>query len=269
MEDKNRLEQGFDDPERQVIYANKPVTEIGKCIDSIDHRAFESATEENVVEAEQKEEDSDMVPMGTASLKDIVTNNVPAPTEEEIAVAMAANAGDVLAKAKQKLEQELHNAKDKNFADPVIKYLLKRIEESESLAADVCQDHKNWDKCFKYIYEQARKKIKGTSGCVRDDVVYEWAEDYFHIDDKALEERKEKEAAERAKKQKENAKKQKEDQKKRIDGMKKREAKREAKKTEKVDKVVSGKSATNESTKSKHKKNELDGQMDLFSLMGL
>lgn len=274
MEDKNRLEQGFDDPKRQVIYANGPLTEIGKCIDSIERQAFESATEENLAEAEQKSEDSEMVPMGTASLKDIVTNNVPAPTEEEVAVARAANAGDVVARAKQKLEKELRDAKDKDFADPVIKHLLERIEESESLAADICQDHKTWNKCFDYIYGQAKKQAKNArSTAVRDDVVYEWAEDYFRLDDKAEQEKKAKEAAEREKKHKEHEKKQKEEQKKRIEGMKKREAAKAGNEAKDSKPAVTQEKTETSKTKPepKPKKNnkDMDGQMDLFTMMGL
>lgn len=90
-----------------------------------------------------------------------------------------------------KLKRELENAKDKSFSEPIIEYLIKRCEEDPSMAEDVCQEHKTWDKCFSYIYGQARKHASGKSQCaVRNDVVFEWAEDYFHMDDKALEEQK-------------------------------------------------------------------------------
>ena len=49
---------------------------------------------------------------------------------------------DLQSKAKQKLEQELKESTNKEFAEPVINYLLKRIQESNALAADICQDHK-------------------------------------------------------------------------------------------------------------------------------
>jgi len=147
-------------------------------------------------EEEENEEDSSFVEMGTASLADAVTGNIPAPTPEEVETAKKANAGDVLAKAKQKLEEELKQAKDKDFADPIITHLLKRCEEDPGMAEDVAQAHKTWSKCFKYIQDQARKRAKGNCAAIRDDVVYEWAEDYFRLDDKALEEKKEKERKE-------------------------------------------------------------------------
>lgn len=52
----------------------------------------------------------------------------------------------LISRAKEKLEKELNDAKDKNFADPVIKYLLKRCEEDDGLSSDVLQPHKTWAK---------------------------------------------------------------------------------------------------------------------------
>ena len=97
---------------------------------------------------------------------------------------------DFKEKACEKLRGELKKADDKQFADPVIGYLMKRCEEDAGLAQDVTQEHKTWKKCMKYIFDQARKQAKGNQAAVRYDVVYEWAEDYYHKDDKAEEERK-------------------------------------------------------------------------------
>ena len=59
--------------------------------------------------------------------------------------------------AEEKLKKELAAAKDKSFADPIISYLLKRCEEDEGMAEDVAQEYKTWQKCFDYIYRQARQ----------------------------------------------------------------------------------------------------------------
>lgn len=126
---------------------------------------------------ESKEEDT--VPMGKASLADIVSG-IPAPTKEEVEVAEVENAKPVKQKAKEKLEAEKKKATQKNFADPVITYLLKRCEEDQGLAEDVMQEEKTWNKCFNYIVEQARKQSNGRNTAVEDQVVYEWAEDYYH-----------------------------------------------------------------------------------------
>lgn len=105
---------------------------------------------------ESKEEDT--VPMGKASLADIVSG-IPAPTKEEVEAAEAENAKPVKQKAREKLEAEKKKATQKNFAEPVITYLMKRCEEDQGLAEDVMQEGKTWNKCFSYIVEQARKTV--------------------------------------------------------------------------------------------------------------
>lgn len=138
---------------------------------------------------ESKEEDT--VPMGKASLADIVSG-IPAPTKEEVEVAEAENAKPVKQKAREKLEAEKKKATQKNFADPIITYLMKRCEEDQGLAEDVMQEGKTWSKCFNYIVEQARKQSNGRSTAVEDRVVYEWAEDYYHKYEKPETAKKEK-----------------------------------------------------------------------------
>ncbi len=53
------------------------------------------------------------------------------------------------------------------------------------------------------------KQRDGNCAAVRDDVVYEWAEDYFHLDDKAIEEKKKKRRRNGKKQQKQDAEKRK------------------------------------------------------------
>ncbi len=207
-------------------------------------------------EEEENEEDSSFAEMGTASLADAVTGNIPAPTPEEVETAKKANAGDVLAKAKQKLEEELKQAKDKDFADPIITHLLKRCEEDPGMAEDVAQAHKTWSKCFKYIQDQARKRAKGNCAAIRDDVVYEWAEDYFRLDDKALEEKKEKERKEQEAKRKAEAAKKK-------TGSGKQKKKTDGKKDDREKKTVEPEKKNDRAPKNK----EPEGQMSLFDLL--
>ena len=207
-------------------------------------------------EEEENEEDSSFVEMGTASLVDAVTGNIPAPTPEEVETAKKANAGDVLAKAKQKLEEELKQAKDKDFADPIITHVLKRCEEDPGMAEDVAQAHKTWSKCFKYIQDQARKRAKGNCAAIRDDVVYEWAEDYFRLDDKALEEKKEKERKEQEAKRKAEAAKKK-------NGSGKQKKKTDGKKDDREKKSMEPEKKNDRAPKNK----EPEGQMSLFDLL--
>lgn len=159
--------------------------------------------------------------------------------------------------AEEKLKKELAAAKDKSFADPIIGYLLERCREDEGLAEDVVQDHKTWQKCFDYIYSQARKQAQGNCAAVRDDVVYEWAEDYYHKDDKAEEEKKAKKAAEaRAKRENSAAEK------------KTAKAKGNTDKTEKVS-APPKPEAPKAPPKPKKNGKEMDGQLDLFAMMGM
>ena len=155
--------------------------------------------------------------------------------------------------AKKKLEKEMKADKDKTFAEPVIGYLLKRCEDDLGLAQDVVQEHKTWKKCFDYIYSQARKQIKENCAAVRDDVVYEWAEDYYHRDDKAEEEKKAKKEAERKAKQKKAAE------------------ERKDKAKEKPAKTAPTLQKKEDMPKEKPKRSgrDMDGQLDMFSMMGM
>lgn len=146
-------------------------------------------------------------------------------------------------KAKEKLEKELKKAKDKAFAEPVIGHLLNRIAEDSGLAEDILQEHKTWEKCKSYLYDRARKMKSRNCAVVRDDTVYEWAEDYYRKDDKAEEEEKARKEAERKKKLEEEAKARKE------------------KATEKAKAEVQPKPTE------KPKKGEVEGQMSLFDMM--
>lgn len=94
-------------------------------------------------------------------------------SKEEIEAAEAENAKPVKQKAREKLEAEKKKATQKNFAEPIITYLMKRCEEDQGLAEDVMQEGKTWSKCFNYIVEQARKQSNGRSTAVEDRVVYE------------------------------------------------------------------------------------------------
>ncbi len=157
--------------------------------------------------------------------------------------------------AKEKLEKEMKADKDKAFAEPVIGYLLKRCEDDLGLAQDVAQEHKTWKKCFDYIYSQARKQTKGNCAAARDDVVYEWAEDYYHRDDKAEEEKKAKKEAERKAKQKKAAE--------------ERKAKAKEKPAKTAPAPQNKEDMPKEQPKSKRNGRDMDGQLDMFSMMGM
>ena len=197
---------------------------------------------------ESKEEDT--VPMGKASLADIVSG-IPAPTKEE----------PVKQKAREKLEAEKKKATQKNFADPVITYLMKRCEEDQGLAEDVMQEGKTWNKCFSYIVEQARKQSNGRSAAVEDQVVYEWAEDYYHKYEKPETVKKEKSKKPATTKKTEAPTKKVTETKKDV-----QKTKDDSKVSEKpVKKDAASKQRKTEKTSTKS--SELSGQMSLFDLL--
>ena len=182
-------------------------------------------------------------------------------SKEEIEAAEAENAKPVKQKAREKLEAEKKKATQKNFADPVITYLMKRCEEDQGLAEDVMQDGKTWNKCFSYIVEQARKQSNGRSTAVEDRVVYEWAEDYYHKYEKP-------ETAKKEKSKKPATTKKTEAQTKKVT-----ETKKDVQKT-KDDSEVSEKpvkkdaaSKQRKAEKTSTKSSELSGQMSLFDLL--
>lgn len=243
MEEKKlQQETGFDSPD----------------ISEKNREALQSETWQKAREAMKAEVDApaETVEVTTAEESSDVATTDQTETEPE-AEQTEAPTEDFKKKACEKLQGEKEKAKNKQFAEPVIGYLLKRCEEDNGLAQDVMQKHKTWEKCFDYIYDQARKQAKGErSAAVRDDVVYEWAEDYYHKDDKAEEEKKAKEAAERKKKAEENKKKAAEKKATEKDKSKEAEKKKEA------DKPA-------EAPKPKKNPKEMDGQMNLFSMMGM
>ena len=213
---------------------------------------------------EAKEEDT--VPTERASLADIASE-IPASIVEEVKAEEAENARSVKRKAREKLEAEKKKATQKNFADPVIAYLLKRCEEDQGLAEDVMQNGKTWKKCFDYIVDQARKVPRSGSGvAVEDHVVYEWAEDYYHKEEKpepgkeagASKPTKKKNAKATSKKQKSESEEVKEVTTSVPEPVPER---KEAVKTEKKEKPKK------KETAKKPDKPSMDGQMSLFDLL--
>ena len=202
----------------------------------------------------------DTVYLGKASLAEILTGMAD-PTEEEIRAAEIENAKPVKQKAKEKLEAEKKKATQKNFADPIITYLLKRCEEDQGLAEDVMQEGKTWNKCFNYIVEQARKQSNGRSTAVEDRVVYEWAEDYYHEYEKP-------ETAKKEKDKKPATTKKTEAPAKKVTEIKKdiQETKDDSKVSEKPEKKDTA-SKQRKTEKTSTKSSGLNGQMSLFDLL--
>ncbi len=157
--------------------------------------------------------------------------------------------------AADKLAEELKNAKEKDFAEPIIEYLIQRVNDDEGFAEDVLKETKVWSKCFSFIYEQA-KKLAGSKKAigVRNDMVFEWAEDYFRKEDKDLASAKPK-AKSKATKMPTNVKP--------TSGV--------TKIVDNVDKSVEKVTDTvieKKPKKQKPKKEDMSGQMSIFDLFG-
>lgn len=194
------------------------------------------------------------------------TESADCQIKKEIEEGGKETSGPVKSHAEKKLKNELKKAKDKSFAEPVIEYLIKRCGVDEGLSKDVMQEHKTWEKCYDYIYSQAQKSAQKGSRCcaVRDDVVCEWAEDYYHRDDKAEEEKKARKAAEAKKKAEERKAKAKEEAAKKAAGAKENQDTKAPDKTE----AVSGGPKNGHAKPKKHTR-DMEGQMDMFSMMDI
>lgn len=148
--------------------------------------------------------------------------------------------------AKKKYESSLKTCKPhekRYFEGPIKEYMLNRFEEDGGFCEDFLQEHKTFQKCIKYIIEKARKSVPKSEmqAMVEGSIYLEWMEDYFRKDDKAEEEKK---AAEQKKADNKNPK-------------------QVTKKAEKMEEKPT--------VPPKPKKNgkEMDGQMDMFSMMGM
>ena len=212
---------------------------------------------ENVLQEFDKAEEKNEPAEDEVKKEVLVDNSAVAESKEEKYIGVDG--------AISKLQEELKTAEPKEFAEPIIGYLVDRCKESESLATDICQIHKTWKKCYEFIVEKARKKLSGKSGPVRSDVVFEWAEDYYRKDDKAEEEKKAKEAEKKAKSDTEQKKKVVEKKEKTTE--KKVVEKSKPMKETPIPAVKQEKKK--EQPKSKKNNKDMDGQMDFFSMMGM
>lgn len=223
-----------------------------------------------VSEEEQSEDGKEAAPDDGAD-NDVISSDedkeLSAPAAPEVADSQKEDGRPAKVVAKEKLEKELNKAKDKSFAEPVIGYLLERCEEDEGFAQDVAQKHKTWSKCSDYIYEQAKKQATNNRAVVRNDVVYEWAEDYYRKDDKAEEEKKAKKEAEAKAKREKAAAERKAAANNKTAKATERHSPNKDKNAEKP--APAKKEKPKEQAKPKKNGKEMEGQLDMFSMMGM
>ena len=179
------------------------------------------------------------------------------------------NTKSIKQKAKEKLEAEkaLKTTKvngcmvDESITSETIDYLMKRCEDDQGLAEDVIQDNKTWYKCLEYIIDQVKKKSGGASTAVKHCVVYEYAEDYYHKEEKT-------ETAKKEKGKKPATTKKTEAPDKKVTEIKKdiQETKDDSKVSEKPEKKDAA-SKQRKTEKTSTKSSGLNGQMSLFDLL--
>lgn len=98
---------------------------------------------------------------------------------------------EITDKALDKLKNHKASARvmrSSDFYIPTVQYLEKRVEEDESFAEDVVNDKRNMDDCCEYIFKMARNQlpVSANEGWIKNETIYEWAEDYFRNTDDAV-----------------------------------------------------------------------------------
>lgn len=129
--------------------------------------------------------------------------------------------------------------------------LIEIIETDERLAGNIVQEHKSFERCYKYMENKA-KKLAGSgaqSCCVRSDMLFDWVREYYALDDL--------EAFNKEKKAKEE----------REQAMKRAEERRKNGITPTV--TPTPKPSTTPVAPVKKNKKEDPNQMSLFDLMGM
>lgn len=111
----------------------------------------------------------------------------PAPVMPQISPIDSGNT----AAAIQRIKTDTERITRRNMKDAVAEYLAQSCSTNPDLALAVMAENKNMVKCFSYINHKAREYAEqerrdnnitenGVYGCdVPDDLVYQWAVDYF------------------------------------------------------------------------------------------
>ena len=155
-------------------------------------------------------------------------------------------------------EKILDEAKESaDLSEHVVEYLTQRCDEDLAYNAMVVQPHKSWKRCSDYLTKQAKKLAgKGSQQImVEAHTVFHWIDEYYSLDDKAEVEAELRKKEETEKKAKER---------------KKKVSVKSAKKSDaETVKASDDKSKDNRSDQAivKPKGSDIDGQIDLFSLL--
>lgn len=207
----------------------------------------------------------------------------PVPENQDAASSVPEEADSTAAAAADEAAKKLKGWKQANkhpYSTLICDHLIKRCGEDAGFAQDVLKESKTWAGCFGFIKKKARNKASEGVACIEDHVVYEWAEDYIRSEDKpkakkavAAKTKKSAKASENARPDAENAQSEPENDNSAAEAEQQKpdekpaKAKKAKPKTE-PKKPKAEKEKPEKPKKEKKDKNEMDGQIDLFSLFG-
>lgn len=119
----------------------------------------------------------------------------PKQAEPTLPVAVPMNDSEAVAASTKRIQTELERITRRNMKDCVAAYLAEQCAKDPAFARQVIQPKKSMVSCFRYITRKAEAYAKqeredngvtetGVYGCdVPDDLVYQWAVDYFNDPD--------------------------------------------------------------------------------------
>lgn len=164
-----------------------------------------------------------------------------------------------------------------NQYDTLFQILCEKADNDPEFDSLVCQEHKSWSRCYKYVENKAREMASGGNMVmVEGDIVFGWIDEYYALDDKAqIEEENRKKAENEAKRQAEAQKrKEKEEKKAAKAAARASQLSLDIPESSDAEKPVESKSESADtaivSKDPKQKKNtgkkDVEGQMNLFEL---
>lgn len=170
--------------------------------------------------------------------------------KEKLEKEMQANIDKAPDRAKEQIEAQMRL---------VFNVLFDKCENDKEFESQVLLKHKSFERCMNHMNSEARKMcVSGAQYvAVSDEVVFNWIYEYYALDDKATVEReiKKKKAEAEKKEQKEKEKEVNED----IDNQSKEDLEDVTHENVKEVNTVTSKKPKSD--------NQLEGQMDIFSMM--
>lgn len=85
-------------------------------------------------------------------------------------------------KATIKIDEQLKEIKKSPVpAEPIAEHLKNKCKKDESLASKVTEENKSLKECLDFVYFKVKEKLKGISGYLAREEVFEISEEYFSL----------------------------------------------------------------------------------------